>query len=404
MSEPYVAQLGRISGKLLSDNLIRHGVDLAFDNDLLYLKVSPRIPGSEQDGEDGDPNYDSSIPSSHLGTGIGINTESPAYDLDINSEISILITQVTSELTVSNVKIQTPNTFTTSVGQIEITPAGPNPTAVFDRLGFLDPSLNPAMFFNDNTIQTIDNRNINFNPNGTGTVQLQTNTNISGNLFVTGNINISGDLSKQGNLIIGDDVIDGEGNLPENDVLNLSAPISQHLLPGIDNGYDLGRDRYDSSPRRWSYVEIPDWTNIGTIRPESATISNQIRINGLANTIFATQSNEDILLDPDTGIVYIERTAWQDSDITNLNNTALRLASTGIGYTRFSGTNAILIPAGDTASRPLIPEVGDTRWNTELGYLECFDGTVYIISTGPGDVVDIQDMEDLGNIYSLILG
>lgn len=404
MPEPYVAQLGRISGKLLSDNLVRHGVDLAVDNDLLYLKVSPRILGSEQDGEDGDPNYDSSLPLNHLGTGIGINTDSPAYDLDINSEITTLVAQATSELTVSNIKIQAPNTVTTSVGQIEITPAGPNPTAVFDRLGFLDPSLNPAIFFDDNAIQSISDRNINFNPNGTGTIELQSNSNITGNLFVTGNINISGDLSKQGNLIIGDDVIDGEGNLPENDILNLNAPISQHLIPGIDNGYDLGRDRYDSSPRRWSYVEIPDWTNIDTIRPETATISDQIRIDGLANTIFATQSNEDVLLNPDTGIVYIERTAWQDSDITNLDNTALRLASTGIGYTRFTGTNAILIPAGDTASRPSTPEVGDTRWNTELGYLECFDGTVYIISTGPGDVVDVQDMEDLSNIYSLILG
>ena len=29
------ASLGRISGKLLSANLVRHGVDLAFDTDLL---------------------------------------------------------------------------------------------------------------------------------------------------------------------------------------------------------------------------------------------------------------------------------------------------------------------------------------------------------------------------------
>jgi hypothetical protein len=404
MSEPYVAQLGRISGKLLSDNLVRHGVDLAVDNDLLYLKVSPRISGTEQDGEDGDPNYDSSIPLNHLGTGIGINTDSPAYDLDINSAIVTLVAQATSELTVSNIKLQSPNTFTTTVGQIEITPSGPNPTAIFDRLGFLDPSLNPSFFFDENTIQSFGNRSINFNPNGTGTIELQTNTNVTGNLFVTGNINISGDLSKQGNLIIGDDVIDGEGNIPENDILNLNVPISQNLIPGIDNGYDLGRDRYDSSPRRWAWAEIPDWTNIDTIRPETAIISNQIRIDGLANTIFATQSNEDISLNSDTGLVYIERTSWQASDITNLDNTALTLASTGIGYTRFVGTNAILLPAGDIASRPSAPEVGDTRWNTESGYLECFDGTVYIIATGPGDVVGIQDMEDLGNIYSLILG
>ncbi len=40
----YVAQLGRIGGKLLSANLVRNGVDLAFRNtlsdpEILYLKV-----------------------------------------------------------------------------------------------------------------------------------------------------------------------------------------------------------------------------------------------------------------------------------------------------------------------------------------------------------------------------
>jgi len=32
-------ELGRISGPLLSDNLIRHGIDLAFETDLLYIDV-----------------------------------------------------------------------------------------------------------------------------------------------------------------------------------------------------------------------------------------------------------------------------------------------------------------------------------------------------------------------------
>ena len=36
MSEP---QNGRIGGALLRDNLLRNGVDLAFDTNLLYLKL-----------------------------------------------------------------------------------------------------------------------------------------------------------------------------------------------------------------------------------------------------------------------------------------------------------------------------------------------------------------------------
>jgi hypothetical protein len=127
-------------------------------------------------------------------------------------------------------------------------------------------------------------------------------------------------------------------------------------------------------------------------------------LNGIINKISAIQSNEDILLSPDTDIVYIERTKWQNSDITNLLNTPLTLGSTGIGYTRFVGTDAMIIPAGPELDRRGSPDVGETRWNTDLGYIECYDGTTWIVSIGPGEVVDTQDMSDLGNIYTLILG
>jgi hypothetical protein len=129
-----------------------------------------------------------------------------------------------------------------------------------------------------------------------------------------------------------------------------------------------------------------------------------MRLDGNNNQIFAIQSNDDIALLPDTGIVYIEQTKWQDSDITNLLDTPLTFASLGIGYTRFMGDNAILIPAGTISERRPTPEVGETRWNTELGYLECFDGNVWIISIGPGDLVSTASMEDFSNIWALVLG
>ena len=50
--------VGRISGPLLKDNLLRNGVNLAFETSLLYLDV--------------------------VNSRIGINTTAPAYDLDVN--------------------------------------------------------------------------------------------------------------------------------------------------------------------------------------------------------------------------------------------------------------------------------------------------------------------------------
>jgi hypothetical protein len=133
-------------------------------------------------------------------------------------------------------------------------------------------------------------------------------------------------------------------------------------------------------------------------------VSDQLRLDGEINKISAIQSNDDVRLLPFTGITRIESTKWQDNEITNLLNTPLTIASTGTGYYVFSGTNGMVIPAGASGERPASPEVGDTRWNITEQYLECFDGSVYIVATGGGDLVTQEFMEDLGFIYSAILG
>jgi hypothetical protein len=92
------------------------------------------------------------------------------------------------------------------------------------------------------------------------------------------------------------------------------------------------------------------------------------------------------------------------STITNLLNTPLTFASTGIGYTQFSSTNAFVVPSGTTSEQRPSPEVGETRWNTQIGYLECFDGSVWAVSTGGGEEVTGVIMEDLSHVYTLMLG
>jgi hypothetical protein len=368
-----MSQLGRIGGQVLTDNLLRAGVDLAFETDLLYLDVTNQR--------------------------IGINKSVPVYDLDVDSEIVTNDLTVSTQLSIDNIVINSPNTFTTSVGGIDIFIAGGD--IYHDRLATAN------LDVNDNYISSFSNSNITLDPAGTGTVEFLANTNIAGDLVVgttiaPRNINISGDLSKQGSLIIGDQIID---------TVTINTDFAQSIIPGDDLIWSIGENTGDSSPRRWAQLHSPDWSNITTgawpgsgLRPQSMTVSDQMTLNGIINKISAIQSNEDILLSPDTGIVYVESTKWQDSDITNLLNTPLILGSTGIGYTQFAGTNAIIIPAGPELDRRVSPEVGETRWNTDLEYIECYDGTTWIVSIGPGEVVDVEDMSALGNIYTLILG
>jgi hypothetical protein len=71
------------------------------------------------------------------------------------------------------------------------------------------------------------------------------------------------------------------------------------------------------------------------------------------------------------------------------------------------GDNGFVIPAGTNAERRVSPELGETRWNTTVPldqYLESYDGSVWQLSTGGGEIVTQRLMEDLGFIYSAILG
>lgn len=363
-----MSQIGRIGGQVLTNNLLRSGVDLAFETDLLYIDVN--------------------------NSRIGIKDSTPVYDLDVNSNINTVDLTAGNQLAVGNIRVNSSNTFTTSVGGIDVYING---SEIFhDRMITAD------LEFQDNFIGSFSNSNITLDPNGSGTVELQASTNITGDLSVTGNISMDGNLSNAGTITIGDQILDTVTIVPD---------FSQSIIPGDDLTWSFGENTGDSSPRRWAQLHSPDWANITNgawagsgLLPQAVTVSEQMTLDGVNNKISAIQSNEDILISPQTGITYIEQTKWEGNDITNLLNTPITFASTGIGYTRVMGNNAMLIPAGTDAERRLSPEVGETRWNTDQGYLECFDGTVWNISTGGGDEVTDTIMNDLGNVWTLILG
>jgi hypothetical protein len=383
MADPldYVSALGRISGKLLSENLERQGVDLTFRNeqydpDLLYLDVTNMRIGIE-----GAPPTSLARPSGSL----------PVYDLDVNDTIRTNYLTTDNQVNIDNLYIASNRTIGSTVGPINI-----QSQDVYSTI-FMGEMTSDYLIFNDNYIESEINRNIRLDPNGTGRVVYEANTLMRGDLGVTGNILMSGNLRVDGKITVGDQQLDTVTIVPD---------FAQSIIPGDDDVWSLGENTGDSSQRRWAELHVPDLTQVTTMLPNSVIISEQTKIDGIANTIFALQSNENISLLPDTGIVYIEQTKWQDNSITNLSNTPLTLASTGIGYTRLVGTAAFVVPAGDDSTRRVSPEVGETRWSTNRNYLECFDGSIWTASIGDsgGSVVNQAYMEDLVNVYTLALG
>jgi len=356
----FSSQLGRISGKLLSANLLRNGVDIAVETDLLYLDVADRK--------------------------IGINTATPIYDFDVSTNIRTNDLSVDTQLAVGNIRINAPNTFTTSVGGIDVFING---SEIFhDRL------TTDNLVFDGNLITSTSNSNIVLDPNGSGTVELLANTNVVGDVAVSGNIRMSGNLTGLGTLTLGDTVYD---------TVTVNTDFTQNIVLGDNELYTLG-----TPTKRWAQIYQADWSTIGTagvgIETSDITISDQVKIDGPTSSITSIQSNEDVYLNPSSGTTRLESITWNADTITNLPNTPLLLQSTGIGYVRFDNTNGLVIPSGTNAERRSSPEVGETRWNTEEQYLECFDGSVWNLSTGAGEEVTQELMYDIGNVWTLVLG
>lgn len=356
-----MAQLGRIGGHLLKDELVRDGVDLSFKNTvfdtaLLYFDVNSAK--------------------------IGINNDAPAFDLQINSDIVSTNGNATNQARFDNIIVDSTSNIRSLTGPIYVTPQTAGSYLEFQRMQSDD------LDFNDNTISTkFSNTNMELQANGTGTIELQANTNVTGDLSLTGNILVDGNLSSAGNVIVGDSPLDTVTIVPD---------LTQTIKPGTDNEHDLGQQANDSSPRRWNEIYITDnLVNTTVVNPNAVTVSSQMTLDGVNNQIFAIQSNEDIELLPDTGITFIESTKWENNDITNLLNTPLTFSNTGIGYVRFMGDNAIRIPAGADSTRPSNPELGDTRWNTDEQYMESFLGAVESVSSA-GNVSGLVNQTQTG--------
>lgn len=442
-SANYSASLGRISGKLLSANLVRNGVDLTFRNfaadpDILYLDITNKK--------------------------LGINTSSPAYEIDLSADFRTKSYIATSQAQIANIVINAPNTVSTVVGALQIAAADKDTPILFHRI------TTDNLEIRANYIGGLNNSSVVLDPNGAGTIELKTTTNVVGDVGVSGNILVSGNLAAAGTVIVGDTPYD---------TVSVTPSFNQGINTGTDNAYDLG-----NSSKRWANVYVEDWTTVNNLLPNTISVNSQELIDGVINKIYPQTTNTDTNILPSSGITYIEDLKFQGSVITNLDSRVLtgtpgvlsiynvglgyvdgvatsatgtrfnitttgggalstisavdnitayigqgnialyqgglalggsfsvsgytetqgmEFTSTGAGYLQFDGTGGVALPYGTTAQRPASPEVGDTRWNTDAGYLECFDGSIYIIATGPGQTINRNKMEDLGNIWTLIL-
>jgi hypothetical protein len=304
--------VGRISGPLLKDNLLRNGVDLSFETSLLYLDVTNRR--------------------------VGINTATPQYDLDVNGVVNTTNLQATNSATIASFTISG-NTIASSNSTINLLPSSGG--VVYQG------TISVGNFnISGNSINnTVSNNDINITAVGTGFINLNNNTLVTGDLHATGNI------TADGNIILGNS---------STDTVTFDSEINSDIIPSSNSAYNLG-----STDNRWK--------NIYTTTVNTTSISNtNLNVTGTLTSTGTTNLNGNTTIGVNS-FNSLNIVAQIDSNIVpKITNTYNLGSSTLLWSTGYIGT---LQTAGLTVSSNSITSTGT---NSNLQLSASGTGNVYL--------------------------
>jgi hypothetical protein len=347
---------GRISGPLLKQNLLRDGVDLAFETDLLYLDVN--------------------------GSKVGIRTTTPQYDLDVNGTSRSTNLIVDNQADIAQFTI-TANTISSSNNVINFIPTSGQAVVYNSQI-----TVNDIDIIGNKISTNASNVNLELRPNGSGIVDVYSNTRINGNLTVTGNTNVTGNVVIGGAITIGDELTDS---------ITINAAIKSNIVPDTDSAYDLG-----SATFGWTNIYVQNfYTDILSV---DNLIIGDIVFND--NQITTTTGNDLVLFGNGTGGVRLGNFRIRDNVVTNVSNNAIsQLVSSGTGYFKIAGTNGFVMPRGTNGERPTAyAVVGMTRYNTEARALEVWDGSAWANPAGSEGAISESQAFDISVSYAIMLG
>jgi hypothetical protein len=345
-------ELGRISGPLLSDNLLRNGTNLVFDSDLLQLNVGTKR--------------------------LGVNVLGPSRDLTVANGIDTTELLVDTQAEMANF-VLTSNQIQNPLSTITISPAQSNPVIATPRIA------TSLLAFSDNTLlNSTLGSNIEFTPSGTGVSNIRNDTTVNGNVHATGDITWDGDV-QLGNAIT--------------DTITFAADVDSNILPNTNNAYNFG-----SPLLKWNtaYTANVDAISLSAtlVNTTTATIGN-IKLQG--NTITNTDTSVDINLAPNgTGLTYFNGVNYVNGNTIPVTS-LFTLNSTLNGYTKFADTYGLAIPVGLTTELTGI-ETGTLRYDPNYGYVRVFNGTNWQPVGGVSETLNVSQVTDVMWAWDLILG
>jgi len=352
--------VGRISGPLLKDNLLRNGVNLAFETSLLYIDV--------------------------INSRIGVNTTAPSNDLQVVGTTRTTNLQTTNQAAIATFTVSG-NTIASSSSTINLVPAGGTTGVVYQANLTVGTQLN----INGNAITTVGvNTDLNIATTGTGQV------NINSNVLINGSLHATGIVTADGNIQLGDQT---------GDTVTFTGEVNSDIVPFVTNTWNLG-----SSTLTWATV----YSNNATINNITATniTGTNYKTAGLditGSTISTRVTDTNInLLTTGTGAINLgNNISVTAGTITNtVAGSITTFNNTGTGYVKINGVNGLVIPSGSVAARPanINAEVGMIRYNTEQFLVEVYTTGGWVSVAGSAGGVTAQSAADIGVQQALIYG
>jgi len=351
--------VGRISGPLLKDNLLRNGVNLAFETNLLYLDV--------------------------VNSRVGINTATPSNDLQVVGTTRSTNLTATTQAQMASFTVSG-NTIASSNSTINLVPNNGNGVVYQGTI------LVGQFSITGSTISaTGTNTNINITPTGTGSTVINSNTLINGNLHATGTI------TADGNISLGD---------AATDTIQFVGEVNSDIIPSATNTYNLGSSVLQWNTLYANSLNISNTLTIPTLNTSTLNVGNLV-LSG--NTITTASADTDInLTTTGSGGVVLGNFRIFNNTITNtVANSNTVFTQAGTGYVVLQGTNGVVIPTGTTGQRPAFPETGMIRFNTDFGYLETFNSvTLEWMPAGStaGGGLTYSEVEQMSIASALIFG
>lgn len=242
---------------------------------------------------------------------------------------------------------------------------------------------------------TNNQKSIYFTPNGTGNVVVNSTKYLK--------IPYSNDSTK---------VLSAPGEIRQN---STTQAYEGYLSTGTESFVNV----YSTDKKTYITPELTIGTNDNTLRfvvnnALKATITSTIMSDAVlqvgnfilsGNTINNPVTNSDTVFQPTgTGSINVNGLLFKDDSITNTAAGAVTLQSTGTGYVKFTGTAGVVFPYGDTSERRLTPALGEVRYNSQLNYMEVFDGTNWIPAVGTLGAAPLSEVLDIMDLWGLVLG